>query len=121
MNLYALMAASAVFGGSLALVGCFVSHVLRTFGWDALFVKGAALFDGMLIVGDRMSLIGRLHPLPHTIPHYSVRAFDLGCLAALLYLVLFDRPTRWLLNPFVKYALYGMWLSFVVVHGIREG
>jgi hypothetical protein len=49
MNLYALMAASAVFGGSLALVGCFVSHVLRTFGWDALFVKGAALFDGMLI------------------------------------------------------------------------
>ena len=87
MNLYALMAASAVFGGSLALVGCFVSHVLRTFGWDALFVKGVALFDGMLIVSDIMSLIGRLHPLPHTILHYGVKALDFGCLAALFYAI----------------------------------
>lgn len=121
MKLYVLMAIITFSACYLCFIGWFIWHVVKKFGFEALLIKGAALLDGMLIVGGIMSRIHRIHPLPDSILHYGVRAFDLGCLAALSYVVLFDRPTRWLLKPFVKWALYGMWIGFVVGHGIKEG
>ena len=120
MKLQSLLAVITVSASYLCLVGWFMWRTVRKFGWDGLWVKGVAVMDGALILGWINSLAHRLQPLPNGILHYSVRAFDLACLVALLYMALFDRPTPWLLKRPVQWTLYAMWLLFVVVHGIKE-
>jgi hypothetical protein len=121
MKLQSLLAVCTFCTVYLCFVGWFIWRTVKKFGWEALWVKGAAFLDGAVILGSIISFIHRFEPVPHSILHYGIRAFDLGCLAGLSYVVLFDRPTPWLLKPPVKWTLYGLWLSFVAVNGIREG
>ena len=102
-----------------AMGALFVWHLIKTFGrqtWEALIAKAAVLVDfgmGVMLILVKIRLT--FHPKPVGPVFYVLIAFITVFTLALFYLVLADRPTRWLLdNPRVKWPVYGATALLVV-------
>jgi hypothetical protein len=111
----------------LVFMAWFIWHVVKTFGWEGLVVKFALLLDGVVVFGAIM-----LRKIPFTpwvaskpaggIALWLVMGAACAAMIAYFYVVLSDRPTRWVIDkPRVKWTLYVAALMILARNGIREG